>query len=81
MSRKLIIAGMSVNINSDGLYCLNDLHKAAVKEGMADENSHRPSTFKVSQSEFCRNPVQNYRKKQMSYEVAIGWGLEFSVGK
>lgn len=54
---KLIIAESEVSINRDGLYCLNDLHKAAVKKGMADENSHRPSIFKVSQSEFIEAAV------------------------
>ena len=52
MSRKLIIADMSVNINSDGLYCLNDLHKAAVKAGIADDENHKPSAFKRYQHEF-----------------------------
>jgi len=42
---KLIIAESEVSINRDGLYCLNDLHKAAVANGMADENTHRPSIF------------------------------------
>ena len=49
---KLQIMNTEVTINKNGLYCLNDLHKAAVAAGMADENSHRPSIFKTSQHEF-----------------------------
>ncbi len=49
---KLIIAESEVYINRDGLYCLNDLHKAAVANGMADEENHKPSAFKRYQHEF-----------------------------
>ena len=49
---KLQIMNTEVTINKDGLYCLNDLHKAAVAAGMADEDNHRPSKFKDSQHEF-----------------------------
>lgn len=49
---KLIIAESEVSINRDGLYCLNDLHKAAVANGIADEENHKPSTFKRYQHEF-----------------------------
>lgn len=44
MSSKLIIAEQEITINKGGLYCLNDLHKAAMAEGRATE-SHRPSEF------------------------------------
>lgn len=46
---KLQIMNTEVTINKNGLYCLNDLHKAAVASGMADEDNHRPSKFKDSQ--------------------------------
>ena len=49
---KLQIMNTEVTINKNGLYCLNDLHKAAVASGMADEDNHRPSKFKDSQHEF-----------------------------
>lgn len=48
----LVIAETSIGINKDGLYCLNDLHKAAVNNGIADEENHKPSTFKRYQHEF-----------------------------
>lgn len=44
MSNKLIIADNTININADGLYCLNDLHKAAKIEGIATD-SQKPSEF------------------------------------
>lgn len=50
-TNKLIIANNPININSDGLYCLNDLHKAAIGQGKATE-SQRPSNFIKSQEAF-----------------------------
>ena len=41
---KLIIADNEIGINKDGMYCLNDLHKAAMSAGKASE-SQRPSEF------------------------------------
>lgn len=41
---KLIIADNEIDINKDGLYCLNDLHKAAMALGKATE-SQRPGAF------------------------------------
>ena len=49
---KIQLLNSDVTINKDGLYCLNDLHKAAVSAGMADEGNHRPSKFKEYQAEF-----------------------------
>lgn len=49
MSSKLIIAEQEITINKSGLYCLNDLHKAAMAEGRATE-SQRPSVFLSSES-------------------------------
>lgn len=40
----LIIANNEVGINKDGMYCLNDLHRAAMAQGKATE-SHKPSKF------------------------------------
>lgn len=51
MSSKLIIAEQEIVINKSGLYCLNDLHKAAMANGRATD-SHRPGNFLKSQSEF-----------------------------
>lgn len=44
MGNKLIIAEQEISINKGGMYCLNDLHKAAVANGRATE-SQRPSEF------------------------------------
>ena len=41
---KLIIADNEIGINKDGMYCLNDLHKAAMSAGKASA-SHKPSEF------------------------------------
>ena len=41
---KLIIADNEIGINKDGMYCLNDLHKAAMSVGKASA-SHKPSEF------------------------------------
>lgn len=51
MSSKLIIAEQEITINKGGLYCLNDLHKAAMANGRATD-SHRPSNFIKSQAGF-----------------------------
>lgn len=48
---KLIIADNEIDINKDGLYCLNDLHKAAMAIGVATE-SQRPGNFVLSQAAF-----------------------------
>lgn len=40
----LIIADNEIGINKDGMYCLNDLHRAAVAQGKATE-SQKPSEF------------------------------------
>lgn len=50
---KLIIADNEIDINKDGLYCLNDLHKAAMALGKATE-SQRPSNFLKHQVEFIK---------------------------
>lgn len=47
----LIIADNQIGINKDGLYCLNDMHKAAMAIGAATE-SQRPANFTQSQAEF-----------------------------
>lgn len=44
MSNKLIIADNHININTEGLYCLNDLHKAAKAASNATD-THKPSEF------------------------------------
>lgn len=43
-SNKLIVADNAININKDGLYCLNDLHKAAKAANNATD-THKPSEF------------------------------------
>ena len=48
---KLIIADNEIDINKDGLYCLNDMHKAAMAIGVATE-SQRPGNFVLSQAAF-----------------------------
>lgn len=48
---KLIIADNEIDINKDGMYCLNDLHKAAMAIGAATE-SQKPSNFIKSQADF-----------------------------
>lgn len=48
-TNKMIIADNAININADGLYCLNDLHKAAMAQGKATE-SQRPPKFLDSDS-------------------------------
>lgn len=47
----LMIASIDIHQNNDGMYCLNDLHRAAINQGFATD-SHRPSNFIKSQSEF-----------------------------
>lgn len=47
----IVLSGTRITLSNDGLYCLNDLHRAAVANGMATE-SQRPSNFISSQSEF-----------------------------
>ena len=47
----LIIADNQIGINKDGLYCLNDMHKAAMAIGVATE-SQRPGNFVLSQADF-----------------------------
>lgn len=50
-ANQLIIADNTININADGMYCLNHLHKAAMDQGKATE-SQRPSNFAKSQEAF-----------------------------
>lgn len=45
----LSIIGTKVRIDSEGRYCLNDLHKAALASGSAKEH-HKPSEFLRSES-------------------------------
>ncbi len=59
---KLIIAESEVSINRDGLYCLNDLHKAAVANGMADKDNHRPSIFQRNNAEFVEACIRASEK-------------------
>lgn len=40
----VIVNGVSVRVDSEGRYCLNDLHAAAVLNGEATE-SQKPSKF------------------------------------
>lgn len=49
----LIIADNHIGINKDGLYCLNDMHKAAMAIGVATE-SQRPGEFTRYNEEFIR---------------------------
>ena len=50
---KLIIADNTIGINKDGLYCLNDMHKAAMALGKATV-SQRPGEFTRYNEEFIR---------------------------
>jgi len=45
MNTQLTIANHSITIAADGMYNLNDLHKAAIAQGKATA-SHKPSEFK-----------------------------------
>lgn len=47
----LVIESHSIAVNADGMYCLNDLHKAAMALGEATD-SQAPNKFLRSQSEF-----------------------------
>lgn len=47
----LIVSDSNIRINTEGMYSLNDLHKAAMAAGKATE-SQRPSNFTQSQSDF-----------------------------
>lgn len=47
----LVIESHSIAVKADGMYCLNDLHKAAMALGKATE-SQKPSNFIKSQADF-----------------------------
>lgn len=45
MNTHLVIADHSISVSADGMYNLNDLHRAAIAQGKAN-SSHKPSEFK-----------------------------------
>jgi len=47
----IVIESHSIAVKADGMYCLNDLHKAAMALGKATE-SQKPSNFIKSQADF-----------------------------
>ncbi|MDM5100309.1 KilA-N domain-containing protein [Aeromonas salmonicida] len=49
----IVIESHSIAVKADGMYCLNDLHKAAMALGKATE-SQRPSNFLKHQVEFIK---------------------------
>ncbi|QXW30858.1 KilA-N domain-containing protein [Aeromonas sanarellii] len=51
MNTQLTIANHSISITANGMYNLNDLHKAAIAQGKATA-SHKPSEFKRFHSDF-----------------------------
>lgn len=51
MGNSVSIANTSIAINAEGMYNLNDLHKAAMSNGKATD-SQRPSNFIKSQADF-----------------------------
>ena len=78
----LVIAETSIGINKDGLYCLNHLHKAAVKQGKATD-SQRPSNFVLSQAEFI-SAVENASQlalKQVKGRSGGTWAVEIIAMK
>ena len=51
MNTQLTVANHSISITANGMYNLNDLHKAAIAQGKATA-SHKPSEFKRFHSDF-----------------------------
>lgn len=51
MNTQLSIANHTITITADGMYNLNDLHKAAIAQGKATP-SHKPSEFKRFHGDF-----------------------------
>ncbi|HDN9018218.1 TPA: KilA-N domain-containing protein [Aeromonas salmonicida] len=49
----IVIESHSIAVKDDGMYCLNDLHKAAMALGKATE-SQRPGNFLQNQAEFIK---------------------------
>ncbi|MCQ4052371.1 KilA-N domain-containing protein [Aeromonas sp. SG16] len=49
----IVIESHSIAVNADGMYCLNDLHKAAMALGKATENQS-PSKFLRYQADFIK---------------------------
>lgn len=73
----VIVNGVSVRVDSEGRYNLNDLHSAAVANGEANENQ-RPSQFMRSRQ--VRNFVDTLTRVQKCTAVkTINGGLNHGV--
>lgn len=82
---KLIIADNEIGINKDGMYCLNDLHKAAMSAGKASA-SHRPSEFARSDNtkafiEAVESEADTPALKIVKGGVSGTWAVELVVMK
>ena len=51
----IVIESHSIAVKADGMYCLNDLHKAAMALGKATE-SQKPSNFIIEDGFFRLKP-------------------------